>query len=306
MKNLILPLLALLVLSSCSSDDDNAPQIVEPLVITKADYENNYSPGGETFTFFATTPSNVSIPVPGEDQTWDFSELDELASGVFGGSDFTVPSDPAFPSATYAEKITSGYAISGAESNDYEGFSFIELNDNGIFELGIGQNEPAVLNIESIGAVLTYGVQSRPYTGTTKLPNVLLPAEVGNPAVTTNGVIDVVNFTADAPAFNLNSTPGQIEYTLDDTQEVIGSGTANFKGIGEKRVLIIKTDRTTTINYFLGGAPAPEALLNLLGVTNGEVFTRTTYRFVAEDLGTSGFIEVNESGTITNARFRKQ
>lgn len=234
MKKLIFPLFALLILSSCSSDDDNASQVVEPLVITKADYETHYSPGGETFTIFATDPANVSIPIPGEDQILDFSALDELGSALVGGSDFINPSDPAFPTATYAEEISGFYFISGVESNDYDGFRFYELNDDGLFGLGLAQNQPAVLNVQAIGAVINYEAQTRPYTGTPKLPSVLFPTEFGDPAITTTGIEDTSSFTVNAPAFGLNNTPGQTVNTFDVTQEVIASGTANFKGIGEK------------------------------------------------------------------------
>lgn len=305
MKKFILPLLALLILLSCSSDDD-VQQVIEPLVITKADYQTHYSPGGETFTVFATLPSNVSIPSPGEDQTWDFSELDELGSGVVGGSDFINPSDPAFPTATYVEGITGFYFISGVASNDYTGFRFHELNEDGLFGLGLVQNQTAVLNVEAIGAVINYEAQTRPYTGTPKSPRVLFPAEFGDNPITTNGVEDTSSFTVNAPAFGLNNTPGQTINTYDITQEVIASGTANFKGIGEKRVLVTKSETKTTINYFLGGAPAPAALLSMLGVTDGDTSTETTYRFIAEDLGSAGFIDVDEFGNITSARFRKQ
>lgn len=305
MKKLILPLIAVFALFSCSSDDD-AAQVETPLIITKADYETNYSPGGETFMLFGAEPSSVSIPVPGEDQTWDFSELDELGSAVFGGSDFIVPSNPVFPTATYFELFESFYAIADVESNTYEGEIFYELNDNGLFGLGLSQNQPAILNIPAIGAVITYEPQPRPYTGTSKLPSVLFPVEYGDTPITTTGIIDTINFTVDAAAFGLINTPGQLVYTDDERQEVIASGTANFKGIGEKRVLVVKSETTTTINYFLGGAPAPEALLSMLGATDGSVSTSTIYRFIAEGMGTAGFINVNESGTITGARFRKQ
>lgn len=306
MKKFILPLFALLILSSCSSDDDNAPQVVEPLVITQADYETNYSPGGESFTRFVTSTSNVTIPIPGEDQIWDFSSLDELGLAVFGGPNYVNPSDPAFPTATYAEAISGLYFISGVESNDYDGFRFYELSENGLFGLGLTQDQPAVLSVEAIGAVINYEAQTRPYTGTPKLPIVLFPAKFGDPAITTNGIEDTSSFTVNAPAFGLSNTPGQTVNTFDVTQEVIASGTANFKGIGEKRVLVTKSVTTTTINYFLGGAPAPAALLSMLGVTDGSTSTETTYRFIAEDLGSAGFIDVDESGNITSARFRKQ
>lgn len=308
MKKFILPLIAVTALFSCSSDDDTPAQdpVIEPLVITKADYATNYRPNGQPFTVFNASTLGVSIPVAGEDQTWDFSMLTELESGVFGGSEFLVPSNSEFPSATYYESFLGAYAISGVSSNEYAGDRFYELNDNGIYGLGLSQNESASINVAAIGAVISYTPQTRKYTGTSKLPTVLFPAKYGDAAITTSGIIDTSSFTVNAPAFGLNNTPGQTANTIDVTQEIIASGTANFKGIGNKRVLVSKTDETTTINYFLGGAPAPAALLSLLGATDGTVIKRTTYRFIAEDLGTCGFIDVDESGLITGARFRKQ
>lgn len=308
MKKFILPSMVFFILFSCTNEDDTPNQVTEPIEITKADYETNYRPGGETYTFFAPADveSNVTIPVSGEDQAWDFSELDECCSAVFGGSEFLVPSDPAFPSATYSQKITGFFTLSGVESNDYEGEIFYELNDNGIFGLGLSQNSSASINVEALGAVINFEPQTRPYTGTPKLPNVLFPAKYGDPAITTSGIIETSSFTVDAPAFGLANTPGQTVNTIDITQEVIASGTANFKGIGNKRVLVTKSTINTTVNYFLGGAPAPEALLGQFGIADGTVTTTTTYRFLAEGLGTAGFIDVNESGTITSASFRKQ
>jgi hypothetical protein len=45
--------------------------------------------------------------------------------------------------------------------------------------------------------------------------------------------------------------------------------------------------------------------LSTLGIQDGAVFTSTTYRVVAEDLGTVGFIFVNADGAVTGASFRK-
>ena len=103
----------------------------------------------------------------------------------------------------------------------------------------------------------------------------------------------------------MNNTPGQTKLTSSVNQEVIASGVANIKGIGNKRVLVIKNSYSDQSNYFLGGAPAPAALLSNLGITDGSIVTGTTYRFIAEGLGTVGIIDVNASGTITAASFRK-
>ena len=302
MKKLIIPVLVLATFYSCKKSSDDTPQA--PLVITKADYSNN-KVGGTAFSFSTVNAASVSLPASGEGQTWDFSALTETGSTTTGGANFLTPANAAFSSATYMYAGTNAWTVSGISSPTFAISSFVELSDAGIFDLSFSQNEAASIVVASLGATIAYPAQNLNYTGTTKYPNVIFPAKVGNAAVVTSGIIKTSNYTVTAAAFGLNNTPAQTKVTTTVTQEIVGSGTARFKNIAAVRVLVVKNSWSNKTNYFLGGAPAPAALLTNLGVTDGAITTGATYRFVGEGLGNVGFLEVNASGVITNAIFRK-
>ncbi len=311
-KNLfpVLPVLALLALASCVKKTEDTPdpqpqQPAGPLVITKADFAARYKVGGTSFTFFDVANSAVTAPVAGENQTWNFSALAEISTSVKGGSKYYAPTNTAYPSATYAAKDSAAWTVSGATSGRYEGDYFYELSDGGYYDLNHTQNQPVSIVIASLGATINFPVQNVTYTGVTKYPVVLFPVKYGNAAINTNGIINTNNYTVNAAAFGLNNTPGQNKITTNLKQEVIASGTANLKSIGNVRVLVIKSSYSDKTNYFLNGAPTPAALLSQLGATDGAITTGTTYRFVGEGLGTVGIIEVNAAGAVVYATFRK-
>ena len=302
MKKLIIPILILATFYACKKSSNDTAQA--PLVITKADFSNN-KVGGTAFSFSTVNAASASVPASGEGQTWDFSTLAETGSTTTGGANFLTPANAAFASATYMYAGTNAWTVSGQSSPTYATSNFVELSDAGIFDLSFSQNAAASIVIASLGATITYPAQNLNYTGTTKYPNVIFPAKVGNAAAVTSGIVKTSNYTVTAAAFGLNNTPGQTKITTTVTQEVVGSGTAKFKNIAAVRVLLVKNSWSDKINFFLGGAPAPPALLTNLGVTDGAITTGVTYRFVGEGLGTVGILEVNASGVITSAIFRK-
>ena len=294
-------LLATTVIWSCKTSDTTPT----PLVITKADYNTNYRVGGAIYNIFQTSPTSVTIPTKGENQTWDFSKLAETATFTSGGATFLTPANAAYPTATYTSGGTTARAVGGATSPTVPATFFSEISDAGSFDLGYSQDAALAISVPSLGATINYAVQNFTYTGTTKYPNVLFPAKFGNATTNTNGIVLTSNFTVTAAALGLNKTPGQTKITSSVTIDIIGSGTANLKGIGNVRVLVAKNTWSDVTNYFLGGAPAPAALLTNLGITDGAVTVASTYRFIAEGLGTVGFIDVNANGVITGASFRK-
>uniref|UniRef100_UPI00404B0BD3 hypothetical protein n=1 Tax=Flavobacterium sp. TaxID=239 RepID=UPI00404B0BD3 len=302
MKKLFLPVIAVATLFACS--DDDSPAVVSPLEITKADYMTNYAVNGTPFSFYAVNPSDVTIPVAGIDQTWDFSGLDETSTSNNGGSAFMAPSNSAYPSATYGYTGSSSWFVGAAESGEFPSTAFVEVSDDGVFDLGFTQETEVSIPVPALGAVISFPTQNLTYSGG-KYPTVLFPAKMGDAPITTSGLVINNNFIANAPALGLNNTPGQSRGTTSITQTVIASGTATLKGIGAKRVLVLKSDFIETTNYFLGGAPAPAALLTNLGIQDGTSVTYTTYRVLAEGLGTVGFVNVNANGEITSASFRK-
>jgi hypothetical protein len=299
MKQLLVIFSILLLMNSCKKSDT-----VLPLVVTKADFTTNYKPAGTGYSFFKTnlaiTP--VAVPVKGADQTWDFSALSDTATLNFGG--FTAPSNAIFPAATFVTSSMIKFSLGGLGSPEAPGNFFYELSDAGLFELGSTLNAGTTLSIPSIGGTLTYGAQNLNYTGTAKLPFFNLPAQMGDSVVTSN-INYASSYTANAPALGVVNTPGQTKLKITVTNIIIGNGTANLKGIGNKRVLVQKHIEQTQTNYFLGGAPTPTALLTQLGITDGAITTNISYDFFAEGLGQVAKIAVNAAGAVTEARFRK-
>ena len=294
-------LLAATVVWSCQKSETTP----EPLVITKTDYNTNFKVGGAIYNTFQVSPASVTIPTKGENQTWNFSTLAETTTSTNGNATFLTPNNVAYPTATITSAGTLARAVGGATSPAVAATYFTEISDAGSYELGYSQDAASAINVPSLGATINYAVQNLTYTGTTKYPIVLFPAKFGNATTNTNGIVLTTNFTVTAAALGLNKTPGQTKVTSSVTTDIIGSGTANLKGIGNVRVLVTKNTWSDVTNYFLGGAPAPPALLTNLGITDGAVATGSTYRFIAEGLGTVGFIYVNANGVITDANFRK-
>ena len=304
MKQLIITIFAIAALGSCKKSD---PEPQAPLVITKADMATNFKPGGAVYTFskINLTSSTVAAPARGENQSWDFSALAESSISTGGGTAFITPANASFPSATYGFNNTNSWTVSGIASPDFASTDYSEVSDGGYYYLGWSQNATTAISIPSLGATISYPVQNLNFTGTAKYPRIIFPAKYSDSLTTTN-LIKTSNYTVTAAAFGLNNTPGQTKVTTASTIVTTASGTANLKGISNVRVLVIKESWQDKTNFFLGGAPTPTALLNMLGVTDGAITTGTYYRFYGEGLGLVGVISVNAAGTVTEAQFRKQ
>lgn len=301
MKKLLISCLVIATIFACKKPKPTPT----PLVITKDDYSANYKAGGTVFKNFETSNASVAVPIAGTDQTWDFSTLAEINANTTGGANFLAPSNAAFATATYAFIGTTSWSAGGNISPAVANTAFVTLDNDGLFSLGYSQNVATAISIPSLGATINYPVQNLVYTGTIKYPVFLFPAAYGGAAVVTSGMVFTSNYTVNAPALGLSNTPGQTKVTSTVIFDVIGSGTVNLKGIGSVKVLLAKSSISDRTNYFLGGAPAPAALLSNLGLTDGAITTFTTYRFVAPGLGSVGIIDVNAMGNVTYANFRK-
>lgn len=293
-------LLLLLAFAACKKSDD----VAQPLAITKADMAASLKANGIVANNFSVNPASVTIPVRGENQTWDFSTLAETGTFSTGGSSFTSPANAAFPAATYAINGTANHTVGGVSSTSYNISYFNELSDAGLYTLGSSQNTATSATIASLGASFSFPVQNFNFEGNKKIPYIVFPAKY-NDSVSFSNMVSTLNYTVTAAAFGLSNTPAQTKYTSSGSVVVMASGTANLKGIGNKRVLVVKSAYRDQNNYFLAGSPAPAVLLNQLGVTDGDITTSATYIFYAEGLGIVGAISVNNSGVISSASFRK-
>lgn len=301
-RTLLLLTSVTLFMVSCKKDDDVA-QEPAATAITKEDMATDNKPGAATYNTFEVNLTNtpVSIPARGDKQTWDVTGLSET---------FVTPSQPAisvsnasFPTATYGRSGMEYFSAGGGTASTPSVY-YRELSDAGVYNLGYSI-QACTLNAASIGGTLTYPAQAIPFTGTTKLPILKFPAKYGDSTYTTNLLL-TLNFTANAPALGVNNLPAQRTEKSTVTNSIMASGTIKLKDLGSFPVIVQKQVVTVVYNYFLGGAPAPAALLGAIGLTDGESTTTIKYDFYAKGLGYCGSIYVAENGVVYNAMFRKK
>ncbi len=280
--------------SSCHKAVLDTAAILTPLSITKADFELNFKVAGQSFTNsdINILASPVTIPISGENQSWDVSGLTESSTYVL--PELMKVANDFFNTATYGVNFTNNFGFGPLQSAGTPATEYFEVADDGFFYLGFNTKETDVLTIASIGGTLTYLPQN--IRGSKKVPQLNLPASINSNTSTANIIINT-NFIANAPALGVNNVPGQLKLTDSINNNMIASGTLTLKNIGKVRVLINKRTLVEKSNYLLGGAPAPPALLNRLGLTDGTVVTTVSYDFYAQGLGRVGRIFCNASGT---------
>jgi hypothetical protein len=296
----------ILVMISCKKSDTPEPTpdpILPPITITKVDFSSNFKPAGTFKTAdINLTSSPLAVPIAGEKQVWTIHNLATVNPLTKGP--YITPSNAAFATATYGINRTSTFGFGSLSSSGTPSTQYLEVNDAGWFSLGNTTSATDVLNIPSIGGTLTYAPQS--IANTPKFPILNLPASYGN-ITKTGGILSTVSFIANAPAAGVNNTPGQVKTSDSVVNNIIASGTISLSNLGTPRVLVNKQTVYTKTNYFLGGAPAPAALLNTLGLTDGAVTTTVNYDFYAEVWGWVGTITSNAAGTaVVSATFRTQ
>lgn len=94
------------------------------------------------------------------------------------------------------------------------------------------------------------------------------------------------NFEITVASYNLTQTPGALKASETQAREVVGYGNLilpdeNGAALPPVEALLIKVTRTVVDSVFLGGAPAPAALLNAFGLVQGSARVNTFYVFYA-------------------------
>ncbi|MCB0579171.1 MAG: hypothetical protein KDD10_07665 [Phaeodactylibacter sp.] len=112
------------------------------------------------------------------------------------------------------------------------------------------------------------------------------------------------NFNVTVAAFGLQDTPASQVSRDSVNLSVVGYGTLilpNPSGIGTVSIeaLMIERNRHLTYNYFLGGQPAPQLMLDLFGLQQGRTENITRYFFYAKGLPRSAAnIRLDQDGNI--------
>ena len=219
--------------------------------------------------------TGVTNPTTGTNMTWDYSSL--TMTGAYSYQ-YWAAANPAFPTATLVDSGFSGTIIPG---NYYYYGLYYNENANGFQTLGATVFEQHY----NIGGVTggandsaIFPQQNNTYATPTKVISYPLAVNTSWNSKYT----DVVNFKLTIAAYSLNNVPSiKKTYTVrHDT--VVGWGTAKvptLSGSATAPVLMVKRTIVTIDSFFMGGGPAPGALLTAFGLVQGQQKTNNRYSF---------------------------
>ena len=229
------------------------------------DQSNFPRPAGFIDTF-ALDFSFQTLPSEGPDQFWDYSALQREETR----------------SVTYVD-ATDDTQLSGALSYresflSFQGLPIPRVAYDGIDESGYYQIGSAISEIgHSITPIsggandtLRFLGEKTAFEG--RIDYLQFPVTYEKKWTGSN--IERINLELTVGAFGLNQTPGQLKREETQHREVVGHGKvvipqANGTPSAPTPVLLIKVEETYVDSFFLGGAPAPAAILGAFGLTQG-------------------------------------
>ena len=265
--------------------------------------QNNFPrPAGFTDVGFQASASGVAVPTEGDNQTWDYSGL--VNANPFSTVWTDASGNTAFPTAlNYRDQQLSfqGFPIS---AHLYEA-----VDADGWYDLG-RVLEGASYSITTISGgandVLEFPAQVQEYEG--RLNILDFPVEFEK--TWTQSFIEHTQFNLTVAGFGLNSAPGEAQRIHTQTRTVVGQGQliipdANGNPSGPLDALLIRIERSAVDSTFLGGAPAPPALMSAFGLTQGNTVTEDYYTFYVENFHNTVLnINLNAQGGVSTVFYR--
>lgn len=207
--------------------------------------------------------------------TWDLTSMVDsfpyhTFNATYSGADF--------PSATFNLPVRYSFA-----ALSYLADKYYDVTPTGVVAYGEHTDRQALAIAALTGAStdsLVFPDQVIPYT----------PDRLQLQYPSTMGTTWTVNcnfttaFELTVAAYSLSSTPGERRSNVSVENTVVGWGKMRLLNkdgdtTGYMDVLQLKQAYTTTDSFFLGGAPAPTALLTAFGLTQGQVKRTFDCRF---------------------------
>ena len=185
-----------------------------------------------------------------------------------------------YPNASFSKDVF--YPFAGALS--YESNIYTTISNSGITSMGeevlVEQSLPLTALTGNSNDALIFPTQNISYSAVEK--EMIYPLTMDD---NWNGSFSKnTSFKLTVAAFGLNNTPGVRKSTITKVDTVLGWGIMKIKNVytglmHNHEVLQVKSIRTTMDSFFLGGALAPQSLLNAFGLTQGQVSTSSKIFF---------------------------
>lgn len=251
---------------------------------------------GDTTSFWlANSPDNLSLPTEGEDLIWDYRNI---------SYDTTSPFFFTHPAGTDSNFPNSNIVISASTSGFIPGLTLpvtfvLQLDNAGNRTLG---------RIDGAADTPLESMTGNPNDSINFLGNInnyetpvidaYFPMNYND---SQNGNLVVRNpFLLTIEAFGLDHVPGSGDFLVHNEITVVGWGTLQVSDLNggedlELEVLLRKDVATKVDTFSLGGGPAPQALLDAFGLTQGRVQETIEYSFWAKGLDAAVMVFTLES-----------
>lgn len=238
--------------------------------------------------------TNFALPSEGANQNWDYSFLTN--SGRYFHKGFTTAGNNAnFPNAYHKYGSNLSFQDFVFPTDVYMG-----LDQDGYYILGTDIPRAAFGILQLTGNPndsLVFPKQTNVMDG--RIDDLNFSITMDSEWSQTR--IENTNFELTVAAYSLNKTPGSMTRHTTETKEVVGYGKLVIPTYGgsaskEMEVLLVHETKTNIDSFFLGGAPAPAALLAAFGITQGQSVTTETYEFYRANYG-APVLEITSNGT---------
>ncbi|MCB0569779.1 MAG: T9SS type A sorting domain-containing protein [Phaeodactylibacter sp.] len=270
-----------------------ASKIFAQITIERQDY--NLTSDGGTVQNWAMAKDGVSLPTEGADVIWDFS-----GQALTAPFDYTKSpvSEPLFPNANLVDYSSSlALGVAPQNVNFYE-----QLADDGYTTLG-RITSSVTLPAQSLTGGPNDTISFLGVVSVYEEPIYYLKFPL-NYADTWNTEINIPgNYLMTVQAFGLDHVPASSNYNYVETNTVAGYGTLllphpDGTGTVSIEALLLKSTTVRTDSFFLAGQPAPQLMLDALGLTQGFTEAYTDYAFFAKGLNRSALYMKTENGQV--------
>ncbi len=240
-------------------------------VAQSINFQNYRLPNAQSDRYIVATPGTFSVASTGSNQVWDYSGVGALRND-------SVPYFSAVDSTNgYPDVHTFVYrplvSPTGAPINSY---LFYNIDASGFYNAA-DFTEPFS---ESLAAATGGANDALVIPGQRNTFNngvYALKFPVTNQSSWTGSQNRFLNFNLTIAAYGLSGVPGYFKATESETRTVVGDGNLiikdeNGNAMPPIPVFMINVISTTVDSIYLGGAPAPAALMNAFGLTQGVTF----------------------------------
>lgn len=246
---------------------------------------------------FMVVQTTLAVPSEGENQFWDYSNLDRLDYIVTDYKDVT--NNTIFPTALSRREESSIFSFFLLRPQTYE-----VVDENGWYDVGALTRDTTYaedLIIDTLRLLANESIQEG------QINKLEFPVTYGNQwtgAQTTSFHLEL-----DEASMEYEKLPLLWKQKVTQTREVVGHGqlvipTEDNSPSEPTEVLLVKIVEVLTDSLFENGEPASSELLDFLFVQQNPGFSLIKYEFYAPDIGVS-LLEITAFGeTAVNARYR--